>query len=380
MVTVMKGEAREIPKLLKKLQESAPPAGGVLTVSLDTSPTRIQSRDYKLALREMARQLRATLPKAGQADFDMAVGNAEWLAGEATPGRRGLVIYAATQPTWGGAVRIPVRTADRLIWSPQPDLEPLRRVADQHERVGLVIFDTAGSRLMTVHFGEIESSERVEAPREDPTPYRGHDSWGQQHMQRREQVDAARHARATAAEMLETLRNRPFDRLFLSGNGDGVALLEHALPKPLRQRMAGTIKLDHHATDAQILDAVIAASEIAEERMDVVAVAALAEARVAPNVVMGLTPVLEAVAQGRMARLLLADDVQLPGGACPECGRLVAGSGACPTCGAEMVPLESLRGALVDRVYHSGGTVEFISGEANTQLMAMGGLGGWTWF
>jgi peptide subunit release factor 1 (eRF1) len=96
--------------------------------------------------------------------------------------------------------------------------------------------------------------------------------------------------------------------------------------------------------------------------------------------VLGLVGTLNALADGRVHLLLIADRFDELGGACPNCGRLVADEHVCPACGVEGQPQVSLHEAIVEHALAQGAKIETVSGPAAARLEEHGGLGAPTRF
>jgi peptide subunit release factor 1 (eRF1) len=186
------------------------------------------------------------------------------------------------------------------------------------------------------------------------------------------------HVKHVTTALMESLRARPFDRLFLAGPPEALATLTHHLPKPLRDRLAGNLNLELFASEAEVLTAALEAATTAERREEVRAVDELVEAATTPRVALGLEPTLAALNDGRVHRLFLVAEFDVVGGECERCGRLVAGLDRCPLCGGRTRQLGDLREHLVGRAVEQGARTEFVSGAAASLLLAHGGMGGWT--
>jgi peptide subunit release factor 1 (eRF1) len=97
-------------------------------------------------------------------------------------------------------------------------------------------------------------------------------------------------------------------------------------------------------------------------------------ARAGGRAVYGIPATLEAIWQGRVHRLVVADDVRLPGSECPECRRLAPEAPtACPACGARPTPLVDVVERAIERTLDESGTAEVVHGPAGRRLREEGG-------
>ena len=89
---------------------------------------------------------------------------------------------------------------------------------------------------------------------------------------------------------------------------------------------------------------------------------------------------LDALADGRVYLLVLADDFDEAGAYCPSCGHLVRDHSRCPACGSSIVAVAHLREPLVQQALAQGARIEMVSGAAAARLDQHGGIGAWTRF
>jgi len=91
------------------------------------------------------------------------------------------------------------------------------------------------------------------------------------------------------------------------------------------------------ATTEEVRSRTLELEEALEREAERAAVADLLDASATGTGVTGLEGTLAALAEGRVADLLVRLELRATGGRCDACGRLSAGTGACPACGARLV-------------------------------------------
>ena len=281
-------------------------------------------------------------------------------------------------PDYLYAVTLPAPPSERLRWGSHPDLEPLQVLLDDYERVGVLLLDAERARLFTVYLGTIETKETIE---DYVPPKQSGGGWfalAQTRAARHREDHMLRHVKRVTAALMTVLRQQPFDRLYLAGPTEPLALLQHHLPRRLRVRLAGTLNLEMFAPDTEVLQATLAAAERTEREAETAAVAALVEAATTRRATLGLVAALAALNEGRAHLLFLADAWSPVGAECAACGALLPGVGPCPTCGAPTEPVADLRGRVIERALDQGAKLEFVSGEAAALLAVHGGIGAWT--
>jgi peptide subunit release factor 1 (eRF1) len=180
-------------------------------------------------------------------------------------------------------------------------------------------------------------------------------------------------------DQLEELhRDHPFKQLVIGGGEDTVAELLKALPAALAERVIGTIRVDFkHETEAQVLQRAGALREGEERRSErdlVDRIAGAAES--GGQGVVGIGGTLEAVLDGRVHLLAVAEGVATEGAECLNCGYLAAKEFLeCPACGAEGEPVPDVVDRAIEKAYLAGAQVDVVLGEAREWLLARGGLG-----
>ncbi len=365
-----------IPEAIARLTQEPLPEGGILSAFLATPPERVPEKDYVIAFEDLYRAKRPHIPEEERARFDKAAARAtEILQGE-EPGRFGVAVYTSADPDWAFVVALPVRPIERLVWNAKPEIDPLLEAVDEGERTAVLFFDKERARLFVIALGEIEERQGVfdEVPGKQKTG-----DWfalSQKRYERHHEDHVLRHLHRSLAVLMDELNRRPFDRLFVAGPPEALSMLMHHLPRPLRLRYSGTLELEWFAPDSEILDAALKAAEAAERQHELDLVNRLLD-NLNGQVVLGLEPTLAALWERRVDRLFMTNAIKGPGGRCPACGRLVAGSGPCPVCETEVAPVDDLRAAIVEQALASEAKVEFVEGEAAKRLEEHGAIGGW---
>jgi peptide subunit release factor 1 (eRF1) len=370
----------DVPNAVEELG-FAPAGIRTLSVYLDTSPPRIRGQAYLLSFRDRCRALRAAVGGEDMDAFEAARERAEhYLVDQFVPHSPGVAIFAAGGSEEIMVVPLPSAPPDRVIWSAKPSIAPLEAMLDEHERLAVVLFDTERARVFSVFLGAIESQQEFIDPVPGKQATGGWFGLEQTGFARHREDHLRRHAERTVRAVMALLRKHSFDRLLLAGPDEAVAVLRHELPRPLRARLAGSLALPLFASDADVLVATVQAAESIERRTEEHLVDELLEAAATPQVVIGLAGTLNALADGRVHMLLVADSFEEIGGACSTCGRLVPDERSCPACGAVTDRLASLHEAVVEQALAQGAKIETVSGTAAARLQEHGGIAAWTRF
>jgi peptide subunit release factor 1 (eRF1) len=348
-------------------------------VYLETTPSRLQGRAYLLAFRDGCRATRQALADADRNVFEDCVRRVErYLMEDFTVHQPGVALFVEVGQLM--VVRLPEAPADSVTWSEQAEIAPLQTMLDNNERMAVVLFDTQRTRLFTIFLGQIEA----QCSFEDAVP--GKQATGgwfalEQTRFERHRLDRLRlHAKRTVHELMDVLRDRSFDRLLLAGPEESLAILRSQLSRPLELRLSGTVAVDMSATDTDVLKASLAEAESLERQEEQKIVRELLESATAACVVLGVSSTLSALADSSVHLLVLSEDFFESGSVCGACDRLMQDGPRCPACGAALVPLASLREAMIRQALAQGARVTTVAGPAADLLRARGGVGAWTRF
>ncbi len=370
----------DLQSALTQLRTLSP--GGVLSVYLDTSPARTAGQAYMLAYRDGVRSIRPRLSAAESQAFEAAAAEVErYLAEEFAPQRHGIAVFASPSSRTFAAVGLPqTPVLDHVTWDPFPEIGPLETMLDDSERVVVVLFDAKHARLFTVFLGAIEEQLTVEdlVPGKQATG--GWFALQQTSFERHREDHLRRHAEHTVRELMQLLRTRAFDRLLVGGPDEPLAVLRRELPRPLRTRVAGRLELEMFASNADVLEAALRESECIERQEDRRLADELLDAASSQSVVLGIAGTLDALAEGRVHLLVIADSFAEAGAQCATCSRLVTDGHSCPTCGSPTLPVQNLREPILRQALAQGSNIETVSGEAAGRLAEYAGIGAWTRF
>ena len=369
---------RPLPQVLEELR-SRTFERGILSVYLDTSPGRVMGKAFLVAFHDACVHFRAKINFANAEDcrrFEAATATVkDFLAAPPHLDSPGLAIFVAVDDSTFMVTQFPQRTEDHVLWGIEPSLDLLEEALDEFERFAVLLFDKEHSRLFAIFLGKIEKKYDFKDYVQGKQATGGWYGLSQKRYERHHDAQVLRHAKRTIRTAMDLLRDKPFDRLLIGGPDEAVSLLIDRLPKPLRNRLAGTIRVELFARDAEVLAAALVAIEVEERTQELSEVESLIEHVSTPHVVMGLEPVLSALNEGRVHRLFLANDLAVNGYRCEICGRLTARSERCPSCGGTIKPINDLREHAVELAVAQGARLEFVEGIASELLIARGGLG-----
>ena len=364
-----------LPAMLQALRETVPPATGVLSAYIDTSPERSIGRAYLIGFRDRTREIREQLPKTQVAEFDGAVTRAEEILLRAySPGHPGIAVFAASDEQYAFAAPLLNRPTESVLYGAQPVIAPLAAAVDDLERVVVLLFDKERARIFLVFMGEIEAQLSLfdDVPGKQKTG-----DWfalSQKRYARHHEDHVRRHAKRVIAALLHELAHHSFDRLLIGGPPEAIAMLEDHLPRRLRTHLSGSLPLELFASDAEVLASVRTALVEIERRDERTAVRALIDSAGSPRVALGPDAVLRALSEGRVHQLLLVDASLGEARECPGCGLLSQSDGPCPRCGAAPGVVADMRELAIRAALNQDARVDIVTGEAAALLASHGGI------
>jgi peptide chain release factor subunit 1 len=206
-------------------------------------------RSCRVVFEDLVKDVGARLPEPARDDLTREVGRVqEWLTSE--PHGKAVALFSCQARGLWQVHLLAVHAEDHLAFELMPDLAPLLRLLDEHERYAVALVDKEKARLFSVFLGEIEESGAFR----DFVPHKT-DQGGvsQAGYQRHHEIHVLWHLKRVAGHLAELLRRRRFDRLILAGPEEVTSALRRVLPRVLAGRLAAVIPADTFASDADIL-------------------------------------------------------------------------------------------------------------------------------
>ncbi len=384
---------------VEQLRSFESPTFPVVTLYLDTDPTRVEKRGYVIAAKDILRELERKLedpPKRKAYQEDVA-SILYFLESETNPNARGLAIFSCKAQGLWQVYRLPVSVQNKGYLGPRPYLSPLLDVLDEYERYAVVLLDKEKVKLFTVYLGEIEERQleadmmpkkhkqggwsevgyqRAKPGVNRPQGAGGMGSFGRD-VQAHHEAHVKWHIKHVVDLLSQELEHHRFDRLIVGGTEEALAEFNRQLPATLKERLVGTFTAEMFASTADILRETMAIEERVEREKELELVNSLVEATLAGgNGTLGVDDTLMALQQGRIYTLVVNYGLTVPGSQCQGCGYLAALSlDRCPLCGKEMDPVEDMVSLAVQTARDRGAEVEFVRGPAADVLRTYGGIG-----
>lgn len=348
----------------------------VTSVYLDVDGRRRPApADYEVAFERLAddvrRRARASddegLSRGVEADLDTMRG---WLNRDLDrTTTRGVAMFASSDAGFFETVELPRPVRDDSGLGPAPHVGQLLSTLDEHERFLIALVDKRQLRLVRVELGEpTELPGIVEPDRRYVDKANEVQRFEHTHLE----ADRAHYRRA--ADLVErAVADWPTNRLILGGPEEAVAGTQAHLGPAVAHKIVGRVGASLDAREREIVDAATEVAEAAERRHEAELVEELRQHAAAERGgVVGLEPTLAALADKRVASLLLSEGFTAPGARCPSCGWLGPGVHVCPTCGTTTAEIENVVELAIAEALGQSATVEFCRG---TELDRFGRIG-----
>jgi peptide chain release factor subunit 1 len=262
-------------------------------------------------------------------------------------------------------VDLPRPVRDRVMVDSTPWVRPMLTVLDEYHRTCILVVDKERARTWELYQDEIsETSEMLDTALRKPD-YAGWHGLEEHEVRNKAGELAKKHYRRVATVLDDFYRQGRFELLAVGGHDFEVPMFMEFLPHHLRRAVAGSFSIDPNT--ATISDIRLSAETIVdryerdEERRWVSEV--YEKQASGGNAVVGLDRCLWAGSVAAIQRLLVQDDVTVPGVVCDESGWLAEAGDTCIVCGKPTRKTGDVIDELAQAVIDSSGTVEHVLAE-----------------
>jgi peptide chain release factor subunit 1 len=290
------------------------------------------------------------------------------IASTTAKGERGRMIFAAASAQSGflHVYRVGVELEPLVVWDSSPFLLPLARLRKDYEDYGLLLIDSQEYRLFLVR-----SRVAVEKEKRSIDLMNKHKKGGWSQMRfNRLRRGAIKSFLTQVVKDLQRLDIQEIKGLVVAGPGEAKGQLVEMLPASWKSKVLGVLDVSMQTPSGDLVKLGNELSnrersrekELAEKLKE-----AVLKGRPAAY---GVVEVGEALKQGRVNHLLLANSFALPQMICKKCHFHGEGE-TCPTCGGQMQAL-SLE-ELYQQAERTGAEVVLVEDDAF--LESIGGIG-----
>ena len=291
------------------------------------------------------------------------------------PRGRSLVIFSAQPANIWEVVHLDVLVPTFVTVDKTTNTGLLAQVLDEYPRFAVAVVQRDHAK---VYITEQRSAEGLAQISSDVPGQHDQGGWSQARFQRHIEFHYGLHLNRLVEQLEDLHHDRPFKQLVIGCGEETVSELLKMLPDNLGERVIGTFRVDFkHESEAEILQRAGALREEDERRSErdlVDQIVGAAES--GGQGVVGIDDTLQAVLDGRVHLLAVAEGIATEGSECLSCGYFAAKEfPECPVCGGEPEPVPDVVDRAIEKAYLAGAQVEVVLGEAREWLLARGGLG-----
>lgn len=341
------------------------------TCYLDVDGRRFAKvQDLQRSVDGVLRKARAQVngDRSLQADLDRI---AEYVrSGVDRSSTRGLAIFSNHAEDFWQVIALPTPLPNHVTVGSSPAVGPLEVALSDHEPIGVLLVDKTKLRMLVLSWGElVDHSELVTELLEHDIERGGRES---AHLDGRVGELQARHLRSAARVAFDLQARTGFERLVIGGPEPVVAEVERLLHPYLRKIYAGRVELGTASGLDEIRKAVEAVDVDITRTREAALVERLREAAGRPDgrsAVVGLAPVLQALAEHRVDRVMVSDGYDAEGWHCPACDRFAVVGPSCPSCESAMEAVPDVVSEAIDRAIVERARVDVCVGNADLDVL-----------
>lgn len=281
-----------------------------------------------------------------------------WLDEKAPEEFEGLAVFTSWALGLHHGLVLPATVPDLLRVGTSPYVRPLAELQDEYETFAVVAADNKASRIFVVTASTSEEEERVSGDVKNRVKKGG---WSQKRYARRRENQLHHYAKDVAERLGELRKEHDFSSIVLLGSEETMHEIREALPTELADQVMGERAVDVKEGVEELVDDAYelyfeAIREVDEELWGRIREESLAGGLA----VTGATRVLDALRQGRVEALLMAEETEIRGTRCHDCEHVVHGTPqTCQSCGSSDVFAIDLTEELVRLAETTSATTQF---------------------
>ena len=330
----------------------------ILSIYLNTEPSKGNADVYKLRLRNMLKKINAPEDiEIVERYFDHEY---DWSG-------RSVVIFSSAEKNFFRAFPLELPVHDLIYFENQPTIKPLNALLDDFSGYGVVLIDKQGARLFSFHLGELREQEGILG---EPIHHTKRGGSSAVHGQRGGTAGQTRYEDQTidrnmkdaadfAAHFFETNKTR---RVLIGGSDDNIFQFRDQLPKAWQSLIMGTFPISMTASHSEVLKKAIEIGQAYEkERESKLVNTVITAAAKGANAITGLEETLTAINNRQVETLLIAADFHKEGFHCPTCGIITTDpTKSCIVCNKKTIPAPDVIELATSNVLRFGGDVKII--------------------
>jgi len=269
----------------------------------------------------------------------------------------GLAFFISSGAGFFEIFRSKVEFEDELLVHEQPHLKQLARLADEYEKLLLVMVDASRARIYELQLGG--ASRHLSVIEEMPGRHKV-GGWSQMRYQRHISEHHDWHFKDVADVVVHLVDRENVKNVVVAGQDEEITRFSRFLPKRVLEKIFVTIRIDITEHESNAIRKVIEHLQQHEREKDDQGVReALNQAAIGGKGAVGLAATLKAVNARAVRILFLSRDFTHAGSRCSKCRLLYREAEKCPECDGEVEKVE-LADEMADDVIAAGGEVNIV--------------------
>jgi peptide chain release factor subunit 1 len=348
---------------LKEIAAMSSKDGYFVSLYLNVSPLANPKGDYlirfKNMLKELPNRLDKKVLKAIKGDLkaieDYFVGNQRQL-------KHGLCLISSRAEGFFREFHLGVPVRSQVVVERTPYIKPLLDILDNYQRYLVLLVARDAARIFVVHLGECVEYGELKSPGVPGKHKKG--GWyalRQDHNARHVDYHVGLHLKDVAERIEEFLQAEYIGRVLVGGPPETLSMALEVLPQGVKDRLVGTFHAGMYEGPAEILrrtEPLLREFELQKERQDCQEL--ITRARKNTKAVTGPDDVLQAIQEGRVQKLLMAENWQEEGFQCRACGALQLQGETCRYCGGQVEQVKEMADLMAQKAVEQGALIEVV--------------------
>jgi peptide chain release factor subunit 1 len=332
-------------------------------------------RDNELFILSRTKEIAKALDRELKGEFEKTLENiSPYMASDPFPGERGRIIYASSMIGMLHVYRLPITPTQRkMVLDTSPYILPLSKLRDDHLEYGMLVMDSQSARFIVI------SSDQCTIVNESNIDLMNKHKKGGMSQARFNRLRMGAIHQFIMDVLGDMERFGHLDELrglVIAGPGEAKKMLLSELPNSIKDKVMGVLDID---VDTNCSELVALGNELASKDETMRGIEALKDLRSAimrgdPSAY-GTIELIDALAEGRVDRLIVLKDVSIPGWICERCQRISPEVGPpkeCPACGGPTSKVNVVE-ELVELAHRTRSEMEFV--KVSPFLSSLGGIG-----
>ena len=297
---------------LDRLAAFEPAPYPVVSLYLNTQPGQHGRDQYQAFVRKELKARGRTYPQNSpereSLDRDLdKIGR--YLETEVRPSANSVAIFACSAGELFETIQLAAPIEQHWLHiGDQPHLYPLARLESQYPRYAALVTDTNSARIMVFASGQMVAERQVKNVKTRDTAQGG---WSQARYQRHIGNFHLHHVKEVVETLERIVREEGITQILLSCEEVSLPLLRDQMPKHLAEKIVDHMRLEAHASAADVLKQSLEAMKRLNNRTDREKVeAAIGAYRAGGLGVVGPEETLAALIKGQVDELLIAANMQ----------------------------------------------------------------------